>query len=519
MKRMLAIVLATTLSCLLIPLSASAASSVTLDLKNGEIVITEKGYSQGKTVVDDYTGNFVVKYTGGGSNRLTFRSKAKTTVTLDNVNISTTQMAVKVDEGSDVKLVLRGANSVMFSNATKVGSAIGIGADSHLTISAEKGTDKLTVLGGAYGAGIGSIQDDYNNTAKLTINSGVIVAEAGNEGAAIGGARNSSANVVINGGSVRATSARNGAAIGAGRDGAGGSVIINGGVVVADGSAAVNSAGIGGGFKSYIDFVEITGGTVTALSSHKNIGGIDQGVDVDKTAHPLKLYITGGSVKNLPKETDGSQPLPATAGKSDSTALSLTKVTLPSGADASSLMVNGKSYPLSENHPDDDSFYIYLPAGDLKLSCASASDGFSYEGKVGTAVTADSWKTPEKVNVTVAIETKNVTVTKDGEVVADGAVLTADYKGTLELVLSKEVKSVTLNGKALTPVKDGDVWKLTLSNLMSDGRLVLADKTASGSTPGPNPATGHSAAGIALALLCALSAAGVTAAVRKKADR
>ena len=134
-------------------------------------------------------------------------------------------------------------------------------------------------------------------------------------------------------------------------------------------------------------------------------------------------------------------------------------------------------------------------------------------------MTADGWKTPEKVNVTVAIEAKDVTVTKDGEAVADGAVLTADYKGTLELVLSKEVKSVTLNGKALTPVKDGDVWKLTLSNLMSDGRLVLADKAASGSTPGPNPATGHSAAGIALALLCALSAAGVTAAVRKKADR
>ena len=95
--------------------------------------------------------------------------------------------------------------------------------------------------------------DISGSGGKITINSGVVKATGGTNGAAIGGGGQNrggdGGTITINGGSVIATSI-NGVAIGggygSGDGGSGGEVTITGGSVIATGNA--NGAGIGGGY-------------------------------------------------------------------------------------------------------------------------------------------------------------------------------------------------------------------------------------------------------------------------------
>lgn len=462
----------------------AADRSVSLDLKDGEITITKTGYTQGGSTAE-FDGSYQIRYTGGGSNRLVFRNGADAAVILDNVHIRNTlptvQSGILIDEGSDVRLILRGENSVLFPDSSRIGTAIAVGATSSLAISAESGTDKLTVKGGAYGAGIGSVVDAPQSTARIRIDSGTIMAETGNEGAAIGGARKSSAEVVINGGTVRAASARNGAAIGAGRNGAGGSVAINGGNVIADASAAINSAGIGGGFESYLDAITITGGVVTALSGTPALAGIANGIGVDAALHPLRLYVSGGSVKTVTKGKDGNTPVSPVLSASDTLPVSPVRISLPSAADPATLTANGISCRLSGTHPDDEAYYLYLPAGDTALSCSGSGEGYAALHQNGQSVGAEDWRTPSSVSVTVKI-TENVTVTSGTAVVSDNAVLTAPYRGTIVLTLSQKPSEITLNGRVLQPESADGAWTLRLETILSDGELRIGGQ-ADGAIP------------------------------------
>ncbi|MBE6633640.1 MAG: hypothetical protein E7620_04760 [Ruminococcaceae bacterium] len=347
--------------------SAAEVQYVELDLAHGHITIDEYEFVIGDSDPIEWSGNYIIKYTGGGENRLTVNG-AKCRIIFDNVKISTLRQAVFINKKADVTLVLRGENEVVFSDTTKTGTAIAVGVESSLTIEAENGTDSLLAIGGAYGAGIGSTQDCFDVSARITINSGVITAYAGNknasEAAGIGGARKGGAQIVINGGIINAFGVRNGPGIGAGREAPEGSTItINGGVITARplDEDQVNANGIGGGFKSACSNITINGGVINAASGNVKCEGIGIGVDM-VWSDKYTLNINGGSINSVRKNGTEPDTFP-TATKTGGTAkLVATPVTLPEAS--TYLYVGDQAMLLEGTHGEgSNTYFLYLEEG------------------------------------------------------------------------------------------------------------------------------------------------------------
>ena len=383
----LTVFLLTSLFCAFIGVSAEEVKYVVLDMAEGNIVITADDFTIGNSDPIDWKGNYIIKYTEGGSNTLRFKG-AKCRAILDNVHMSVIKPSFVIDRGADVTLILRGQNSVKYSDATKTGSAIGVGANSKLTIEAETPDATLEVFGGAYGAGIGSVMDSYDTSAEIVINGGVISAAAGQskggEGAGIGGARQAGAQVTINGGIITATGIRNAPGIGAGRESPDGSTVtINGGVIHA--VSTVNAAGIGGGFKSACSVIALNGGVIYAASSSVKLAGVGIGMDyvVDAT-HPYTLTLGEGvSLRSFkkdatePDELDGRKP---------------TQVTLPKAS--SYLYIDGKAVLLDGAHSEDlpETYWFYF-AADSTHTLAVGDKTASVTA--GTELKAEDWDTAE----------------------------------------------------------------------------------------------------------------------------
>ncbi|MBR1482935.1 MAG: hypothetical protein IJ598_08235 [Ruminococcus sp.] len=292
MKKLLAVLLAAVLVASALPFTVFAAEG------DEVLVISEDG-----SYTIDASQTNPVDITG-----------ANVTVTLSNANLNGgnaqnpvfKRSAIKVSEGAKVTFVLEGYSTI--SGYTEYGDkqydyscGIEVARDSAVTFEGE-GTLKVT--GGNYGAAIGSYGTERNyagdekiNVGTITINSGNILAYGGYRGAGIGaGYHVSNQLITINGGTIRAYAGAEGAAIGNGygtSGGAigvkavgeytGGTIIINGGDIYAsynwndysDFSSfdTINSndttdygCGIGGGYGSSVDLIEINGGKVVAVS-------------------------------------------------------------------------------------------------------------------------------------------------------------------------------------------------------------------------------------------------------------
>ncbi len=295
MKKLLAVLLAAVLVASALPFTVFAAEG------DDVLVISEDG-----SYTIDATQTNPVDIKG-----------ANVTVTLSNANINGgdaqnpvfKRSAIKVSEGAKVTFVLEGFSTI--SGYMEYGDqqydyscGIEVARDSAVTFEGE-GTLKVT--GGNYGAAIGSygteinyVGDEKINVGTITINSGNILAYGGYKGAGIGaGYHVSNQLITINGGTVRAYAGAEGAAIGNGYGTSGGAVgvkavgeytggtiIINGGDIYAcytwddnsDFSSfdAINNydlndgdqygCGIGGGYGSSVDLIEINGGKVVAVS-------------------------------------------------------------------------------------------------------------------------------------------------------------------------------------------------------------------------------------------------------------
>lgn len=388
----------------MIGVSAAEVEYVSLDLANGNITIDETGFFTGDAGPYAWTGNYIIKSTGTDTDATASTIKIEGTTTkiiLDNVNMSATKTMISIEKNSDVTLILRGENKVKFKDAattnTSAGTAISVHATSKLTIDAESATDSLEVLGGFYGAAIGSAQDSYTTSAQIVINAGIINATTGgnangSEGAAIGGARNAGAQVTINGGVITATSIRNGAAIGAGRESPDGSTVtINGGIVKTDGGT--NAMGIGGGFKSTAT-ITINGGIIEADTPCASTGfeGIGYGVDWQKLTTSdvtnYKVTVNGGSIKTTKQNGGADSTIIAYA--SDGTGLVKTAVTLPTAS--AYVYVDGTAQHLDGVHTGDtnNTYYMYLKTGTTpKLQIGDKEVTVT----PGTAVAASDWTT------------------------------------------------------------------------------------------------------------------------------
>ena len=180
----------------------------------------------------------------------------------------------------------------------KARKGITVNEGNSLTIySQEDGLGALTVDNCEnYCAAIGASGSTTagNNCGSVTINGGIIKADAKNQsnqyGAGIGGSKNGNGgNITINGGEISAKGADSAAGIGGGLSGTGGNIEINGGSVEALGSS--RAAGIGGGGFEDADTVIINGGTVNA-NGGENGAGIGGGWNSGFNS----IIINGGNV-------------------------------------------------------------------------------------------------------------------------------------------------------------------------------------------------------------------------------
>ena len=180
-----------------------------------------------------------------------------------------------IGKGEDITI----KNGTVTATGGEYAAGIGggfAGAGSDITVSG----GNVTATGGKDGgAGIGSGyeggSDGATNIKIDKIDGGEVTAIGGNNGAGIGGGYNSSANnIEVSKGTVKATGGTNGAGIGGGYQGFVEHITVSGGKVEAQGG--VNGAGIGGGYLGSGNEINIKGGKVTATGGD-NAAGIGGG--------------------------------------------------------------------------------------------------------------------------------------------------------------------------------------------------------------------------------------------------
>lgn len=267
MKKILVMIIAIAMICMLMPKVASAASGT----------ITHSGTYD----IGDYGHNSTITINGGldvtltNTTGTTFNNMqiacigANTTLTIDNIeidNYSNNNTCALSFNSSGNKLILQG-ESELISGQSEAGVRVNEGTE--LEIS---GDGELEARSYKYAAGIGS--SGGNTCGKVDIKSGTIVARGGSFAAGIGGGVNiDGGTITILGGKVSAYGGAGGAGIGSGENSQSGNITICGGVVKARGGQ--NCAGIGTGEFSTINTIIITGGKVTATGSYgcAGIGG------------------------------------------------------------------------------------------------------------------------------------------------------------------------------------------------------------------------------------------------------
>ena len=317
-----------------------AAKSVELDLADGSIVISARGYTQykesGNVSEDSDDGNYTIKQTNSTTattNTITVTG-GDHTIKLNGVNIDVSGVSAGVPcafaiESGEVTLVLAdGSENTLKSgwinedNADTGISYAGLWVQEQAQVVIDGDTGRLTAVGGGSGssqlgntslaAGIGASRahasnknDPWkSNVGTITIKGGVITATgsaAGTYGGAGIGGGNNNSEIIVNGGKVIATSgktdgnSRGAAGIGSAySQGGEKTVTITGGEVTATG----NSAGIGGGAYRDAGTILITGGTVTAISTSAGagIGGGGGDWPGDNMGVNGSITITGGTV-------------------------------------------------------------------------------------------------------------------------------------------------------------------------------------------------------------------------------
>ena len=194
----------------LFALSVAAQGQTTINLNEGD-----KTLQSGIYIISNYTG----------SNRIIIAQGAEVTITLENVQITTTTSQGDVSPfdasgAKSVTLLLKGENTL-----TAVQEAPGLyapqGFDYGRSITIKDAEDDNTVgslsaTGAEYWPGIG-IEDFYST--NITIESGKITATGGRGAAGIGADGSYDGTITISGGTVTAIGGRSGDGIGAGANG------------------------------------------------------------------------------------------------------------------------------------------------------------------------------------------------------------------------------------------------------------------------------------------------------------
>ena len=245
------------------------ASTVSLDLSNGDIVISATGYSQDGGAEQAYTGAYTI--TGSASHSVAVTGGTHVIV-LDGVTTTTTAVSpIALSGDAKVTLILEN-QSTLSAPASHAGIEVIAGCE--LTIA---GNGTLSVASGQSAAAIGASGDDKENTStlgKIVILSGTILAVGGRNGAGIGDSRGGlgGGEIEIYGGNIFAQSSGNGAGIGGGGNQGKTpttlTITICGGIITAGGS----NVEIGDGKGQTHCVVNVYGGSFRASNSKTLFG-------------------------------------------------------------------------------------------------------------------------------------------------------------------------------------------------------------------------------------------------------
>ena len=282
------------------------AASVTLDIAEGSLVITETGYSQGGATETSFTGSYVITqsctrdngsscddttdvdydpdYEKSTDYTITIKSGTHE-LTLEDVGIyGDGSPAVQVQSGAMLNLTLEGENLLEGDD-----EYAGLNVPSGATLTITEGSTGYLYARGDGAAGIGGSSGE--TAGSITIAGGTILAvgrgAAYSAGAGIGGGPNGNGGTItITGGFVAALSSFEGsdagAGIGGGYKGDGGTIKISGGCVHAftSGESDVAGTGIGGGKGGNGGAVTITGGTVVTDRIGGGEGGDGETIEI-----------------------------------------------------------------------------------------------------------------------------------------------------------------------------------------------------------------------------------------------
>ena len=403
-----------------------------IDIANGNLTISETGYTYGDTFYD-YTGGV---YTIIQSNPETATTNTITVeggsnqITLNGVNMINNSLSpFNITTSGDTTVLLDGENILKTNSISRAGLQKDGTDTGKLIIDkvSSDDTDVLTANGGVYAAGIGGGGSSGNN---IEIKGGTINATGGGRGAGIGcGYGESVSNIIISGGIVNATGRIGGAGIGTGAsDDSNHSkaekIYITGGTVVAtadSGGTRVDGAGIGGGEFSTASEIYISGGNVKAISN------LERSIGSGNGATPM------GSVLN---------------NATDNIAVSELKINADTVPTDLSILTGSNSYTYSIDGIklfDDNGekyFNIYIPINDAENGEYST---ITYNGKT------------YKVQVN---ESGNLDVITDVDVPADLLSISKLTYGDSLLPEGNKQISVTVSGNDTKQVIDGSAWKV-----------------------------------------------------------
>jgi uncharacterized repeat protein (TIGR02543 family) len=260
-------------------------TATTLTITVSDITFTITGSAtDAKNVSDQALSTTGVKLEGvSGSRRVAVTGSnpdLPLRLMLDGVTVSTNTSPIALDSGTDVIIVLAGANTLTATGNRGAGLRVRPGCTATIT-SVSAGT--LTAQGHEYAAGIGG-GADYEACGTISIGGNAqVVARGSNYGAGIGSGGNTGAGggtVSIGGNAqVAATGGLYAAGIGGGSAGNGGTISIGGSAkVTANGGG--NGAGIGGGRYQYGGGSGGTisiGGSAQVAATGNNSAGIGGG--------------------------------------------------------------------------------------------------------------------------------------------------------------------------------------------------------------------------------------------------
>ena len=305
MKKLISLLLSMAMVFSMTAVQALAADeeTVTLYLADGNITISETGYSINNGVETPFTGKYEIRQ-GNTTNDITENNicvkSGNHKITMYDASIDTSgetnASAFSIASGASVELVIAGQVTLK-SCTPRAGLSVPTGAT---VVISEKSSGSLKAVGGHYrGAGIGG--DDETSSGNITILSGTVDAVGGDGAAGIGGGyrgtgTGADGTIRISGGTVTATGKGGGAGIGGGCDAVG--VGQNGNIIIDDDAVVIASsegggAGIGGGCGA-----DGTGeygkivlrGTANVTASSSSGAGIGSGQGSDGDVHLTGKY-------------------------------------------------------------------------------------------------------------------------------------------------------------------------------------------------------------------------------------